>query len=221
MLIVTARIPRRRLMAGGVSVLCCCLVLVVALVLSLNGGAVPTSASVSGMKDNSARVTYLQQRGWTVGDQAVSTQELLIPDTLDESYDSYQTLQRQQGFDLENYCGQRVQRYVYPISNHPTGRSDVQAVLLVCDGTLIGDTFRPLTAALSAPWTSPPHRRPRLPRRPLCRLLLPLLLPPPPSRRKWACGVPQTHFAVSFSFSSCARSGVDRSSQCCWHQRRA
>lgn len=138
MLIVTARIPRRRLMAGGVSVLCCCLVLVVALVLSLNGGAVPTSASVSGMEDNSARVTYLQQRGWTVGDQAVSTQELLIPDTLDESYDSYQTLQRQQGFDLENYCGQRVQRYVYPISNHPTGRSDVQAVLLVCDGTLIG-----------------------------------------------------------------------------------
>lgn len=138
MLIVTARIPRRRLMAGGVSIVCCCLVLVVALVLSVNQGAVPTSATVSGMGENSARVSYLQQLGWTVEEQAIATQELLIPDALDESYDSYQTLQLQQGFDLEAYCGERVQRYVYQVSNHPSGRTDVQAVLLVCDGTLIG-----------------------------------------------------------------------------------
>lgn len=138
MLIVTARIPRRRLMAGGVSILCCCLVLVVALVLSVNQGAVPTSATVSGMDENSARVSYLQQLGWTVSQEPSATQELRIPDTLDESYAPYQKLQLQQGFDLEGYCGERIQRYVYQISNYPGGRTDVQAVLLVCHGVLMG-----------------------------------------------------------------------------------
>lgn len=138
MLIVTARIPRRRLMAGGVSALCCCLVLVAALALSLHQGAVPTSATVSQMGENTHRVAYLQQLGWTVGEKEVSTQELLIPETLDESYDSYLTLLRQQGFALEDYCGKHIQRYVYQITNHPSGRSDVQAVLLVCNDTLVG-----------------------------------------------------------------------------------
>ncbi len=138
MLIVTARIPRRRLMAGGISALCCCLVLVVALVLSLNQGAVPASSTIHQMDENENRVAYLQQLGWTVGDAEPVTQELLIPETLDESYESYLALLREQGFALEQYCGEHVQRYVYSITNHPSGRSDVQAVLLVCDGTLIG-----------------------------------------------------------------------------------
>lgn len=138
MLIVTARIPRRRLMAGGISALCCCLVLVVALVLSLNQGAIPASSNTQEMGENSNRVAYLQQLGWTVEEKAVSTQELLIPETLDESYNSYLTLLRDQGFELENYCGKHIQRYVYQITNYPSGRTDVQAVLLVFDGTLVG-----------------------------------------------------------------------------------
>ena len=138
MLIVTARIPKRRLMAGGVSALCCCLVLVVALALSLHQGAVPTSATLSRMGDNANRVTYLQQMGWAVQAQAVSTQDLRIPESLDESYDSYMNLLRQQGFALEDYCGKRIQRYIYAVTNHPSGRSDVQAVLLVCDDALVG-----------------------------------------------------------------------------------
>lgn len=138
MLIVTARIPRRRLMAGGVSALCCCLVLVAALALSLHQGSVPTSASLSKMGENANRVAYLQQMGWTVGENPLSTQELMVPDTLDESYDSYLTLLHQQGFALEDYCGKHIQRYVYSVTNHPSGRSDVQAVLLVCKDALVG-----------------------------------------------------------------------------------
>lgn len=138
MLIVTARIPRRRLMAGGISAVCCALVLVVALALSLHQGTVPTSANLSQMGQNTNRVAYLQQMGWTVAEQAASTQELLVPETLDESYDSYLALLRQQGFALEDYCGKHIQRYVYQITNHPSGRTDVQAVLLVCDDTLVG-----------------------------------------------------------------------------------
>ena len=50
MLIVTARIPRRRLMAGGVSVLCCCLVLVVAPPAPLHLASFPLLMLVLAMK---------------------------------------------------------------------------------------------------------------------------------------------------------------------------
>lgn len=155
MLIVTARIPRRRLMAGGVSALCCSLVLVVALLLSGSQGAVPASSTVQNMDENSQRIAYLQQLGWTVGDTQPTTQELLIPETLDESYDSYLTLLREQGFALEDYCGEHVQRYIYSISNHPTGRTDVQAVLLVCKDTLIGGHIQAQDGSFVSPLSFP------------------------------------------------------------------
>lgn len=155
MLIVTARIPRRRLMAGGISALCCCLVLVVALVLSLNQGAVPASSSVQNMGDNSHRVAYLQQLGWTVEEEAISTQELLVPETLDESYDAYLTLLREQGFALEDYCGKHIQRYVYQITNYPSGRTDAQAVLLVYDGTLAGGHVQAQDGSFVSPLAFP------------------------------------------------------------------
>ena len=44
----------------------------------------------------------------------------------------------EQGFALEDYCGKHIQRFVYQITNLPSGCSDVQAVLLVCDDTLVG-----------------------------------------------------------------------------------
>lgn len=155
MFIVTARIPRRRLMAGGVSALCCSLVLVVALLLSGSQGAIPASSTIQNMDENSQRIAYLQQLGWTVGETQPTTQELLIPETLDESYDSYLSLLRQQGFALEQYCGEHVQRYIYPISNHPTGRTDVQAVLLVCQDTLIGGHIQAQDGSFVSPLTFP------------------------------------------------------------------
>lgn len=138
MFIMTARIPKKRLLAGAITTLCCCLAVIVALALTLGQRAVTTAAEVSNIRDNDDRIAYLAGLGWQVSAQPISTEELLIPETFDESYASYLALQSEQGFDLTNYCGKRIKRYVYEITNYPTGEDAVQAALLVYRNRVIG-----------------------------------------------------------------------------------
>lgn len=140
MLIVTAKMPKRKLSLGvaAAALLCCC-------AIALNfGQAVVREASASalpspkGVRSNQDRVDYLSAYGWEVSQEPVATQELLIPEEMDDSYTEYLALQNGQGFDLQKYAGKRVKRYTYEIFNYPTGETGVQANLLICKNTVVG-----------------------------------------------------------------------------------
>ena len=124
MFIWTAKLRRGRLAAGAAALL---LALCGAVVLAggLSPGEVdavsPAPASPKGIKTNEDRVAYLESYGWTVSPEAVSVEELLIPEEFDETYDQYLALQAQQGFDLTQYKGKRVKRYTYEVTNYPSG----------------------------------------------------------------------------------------------------
>lgn len=138
MFIYTARLPKKKLLAGGVTLLCCCAVIATAVVLSLGNRIVSASAEVKGIRDNDDRVIYLEELGWTVSPEPIATEEMLVPDQFDESYADYLALQAEQGFDLTRYCGKRIKRYTYAITNYPTGETGVQIALLVYKNTVIG-----------------------------------------------------------------------------------
>lgn len=97
----------------------------------------PAPASPKGIKTNEDRVAYLESYGWTVSPEAVSVEELLIPEEFDETYDQYLALQAQQGFDLTQYKGKRVKRYTYEVTNYPSGESGVEAGLLIYKNTVV------------------------------------------------------------------------------------
>ena len=139
MLIVTAKMPKRKLTLGVglAALLCCC-----AIALNFGQNMLEASASAlpspKGVRSNQDRIDYLSAYGWQVAEEPVATQELLIPEELDDSYDEYVALQSQQGFSLEKYTGKRVKRYTYEVLNYPTGETGVQANLLICKNTVIG-----------------------------------------------------------------------------------
>ena len=140
MLIVTARMPRRRLAvsAAAAALLCCA-----ALVLNLWGGlsrtaSAPALPSPKGVKTNEDRVAYLEGYGWQVNQEPLAVEELLIPREMGESYQDYLALQNSQGFRLEDYAGKRIKRYTYEITNYPTGETGVQANLMICWNTVVG-----------------------------------------------------------------------------------
>ena len=139
MFIFTAKIDRRKLTAAAVAGVIFCGALV-ALFFLLGGRETAVSSPVgsSSVRTNEDRVAYLEQYGWTVEPEPIAVEELLIPETFDETYDQYLELQSSQGFDLTKYCGKRVKRYAYAITNYPTGESGVQAGLLVYKNTVIG-----------------------------------------------------------------------------------
>ena len=141
MLIVTAKMPKRKLTLGvaAAALLCCC-----AIALNLGQGMIGREVSASalpspkGVRSNQDRIDYLAAYGWQVSEEPLVTQELLIPEEMDDSYTEYLALQTQQGFHLEKYAGKRVKRYTYEVLNYPTGESGVQVNLLLCKNTVVG-----------------------------------------------------------------------------------
>lgn len=140
MLIVTAKMPKRKLTLGvaAAALLCCC-------AIALNFGhalsreaSAPASPNPKGVRSNQDRIDYLSAYGWQVSPEPVATQELLIRKEMDDSYTEYLALQTGQGFDLQKYAGKRVKRYTYEVLNYPTGEAGVQVNLLICKNTVVG-----------------------------------------------------------------------------------
>ena len=100
------------------------------------------SGDVSSMQvaaaDDTERVQFLAQYGWTVSPTPAEVYEVEIPQTFDEIYETYNDLQRSQGFDLSAYRGMRVKRWSYDITNYPDGIQGVRANLLVYNDKVIG-----------------------------------------------------------------------------------
>lgn len=96
------------------------------------------------LADNSQRVAYLQSFGWEVAEEPLETLQVLLPETLEEPYRSYNELQLRQGFDLTPCLGKQVSRYTYAVLNYPERASGVQANLYICeDQPVAGDICCP------------------------------------------------------------------------------
>lgn len=138
MIIFTARLRKGRLLAGAGAVLLLSCVLTLAGLLSGRSTAAAALTGNLSAKTNEDRLAFFQALGWSVSPDPVSVEELLIPDTLDETYSQYLALQEGQGFDLAKYRGKRVKRYAYAVTNYPDGGDRaVQASILVYRGKII------------------------------------------------------------------------------------
>ena len=145
MFIFTAKIHRGRIAAClAAAVVICGAAAAAVNLLGARGAAVSTAASPKGVRSNGDRIAYLESFGWTVAEEPLSVEELIIPEEFDDTYTQYLELQSSQGFDLTQYRGKRVKRYTYEITNYPTGETGVQANLLICKNTVIaGEVLSP------------------------------------------------------------------------------
>ena len=140
MLIVTAKLSRRKLALWGAAVaglLCCALLLNPGHAQSALATQTP-AVGTTGIKTDADRIRFLSEYGWQVSSDPPTVEELLIPSDFDDSYIEYLALQAEQGFDLYTCAGKRVKRYTYRITNYPTGEENVCANLLIYKNTVVG-----------------------------------------------------------------------------------
>jgi len=135
MFVLTAKLSKSKLIAAGV-ILIAAVLLIVLLATAGNG---PAADSTPMGSTNDERVAFLATFGWSVNAEPTETQKVRIPDTADnEVFARYNDLQKSQGFDLTEYAGKEVMRYVYEILNYPDATNPVFASVLVLDGRVIG-----------------------------------------------------------------------------------
>lgn len=89
------------------------------------------------MTNEVQRQEFIGSLGWEVSEEYDTCRIVIIPEDFDEVYTNYNDIQKQQGFDLEEYKGRTVEIYSYPVYNYEGGKN-VMMNLMICDGTLIG-----------------------------------------------------------------------------------
>ena len=131
MMVMTAKVDIKKLLIilGAVSA---AIILLIAL---LSGGSDETIAPTSG---NDSRVQFLTDLGWQVSASPTQSGQVKIPKEPSEVFSRYNELQKSQGYDLEQFAGQTVMRYVYKVTNYPDATDPVYATLLVYKDKIIG-----------------------------------------------------------------------------------
>ena len=152
MFVITARIPKRKLLAGAITALCCCLAAGAILLAAMGRRISPALAEVSGLRGEDERAAYLAELGWEISGEP-TVDELLIPRSFDESYGSYLALQTAQGFDLNRWRGKAVKRYTYIISNWPEEGREMRIALLLRRDTVIGGHIQSADGSVVLPLT--------------------------------------------------------------------
>lgn len=147
MMVMTAKVdPKKAIIA---------IALIFAVVLGLvllMGGGKEASASPTGVSEAAeatkateaaevpldSRIKFLKDFGWEVRDTPKESNQVKVPDKSSTIFARYNALQLSQGYDLSEYAGKKVMRYVYEITNYPDASQPVYATLLVYKNQIIG-----------------------------------------------------------------------------------
>ena len=80
---------------------------------------------------------FLRSYGWEAS-ELLDLTDVTIPGEFDSVYESYNTLQKKQDFDLSKYKRKTVQRYTYRIDNYDGYKGAVLADVIVYKNKVIG-----------------------------------------------------------------------------------
>ena len=135
MLVMTAKVDKKKITIA----LAAAAVLIIALITLLGGGkSDATATAASSLATNDGRVKFLTDFGWDVTNSPVESTQVKIPEEMSDVYERYNALQKSQGYDLTQYAGKTVMRYVYKINNYPGATEPVYATLLISKNQVIG-----------------------------------------------------------------------------------
>lgn len=144
MFIYTAKVTKGKLAAlilGVIAVIAA----ICGIVSAVGGGDADETAKMEtedvefkNIKTNDDRVAFLTSFGWEVNTTPLEIEEVTIPKEFDDTYSSYNELQKYQDCDLSKYRGKKVKRYTYEVLNYPTGEQGVCANLLIYKNRVIG-----------------------------------------------------------------------------------
>lgn len=125
---------RKPILIAAVLTVIAALVLIAALIaIRLGGGD-----RVYRVQTEQQRQALISELGWETAGEPSEHKSITIPTEFDEVYTGYNELQKEQGFDLSDFKGQKAEVYTYPVFNYPNHEDCMQITLIGCGGVLIG-----------------------------------------------------------------------------------
>jgi len=140
MFFVTIKFNKR----AAVSIILAIAAILIALIIIFSRENAESVFKSSDLGTKEARIEYLNSIGWQAEPESETEKTVLIPREFTGVYQSYNELQKQQGFDLENFCGTEVQMYSYIITNYKSTET-VVATIYTHNGRLIAGDIHSTT----------------------------------------------------------------------------
>lgn len=138
MLMMTAKVDKKKILIAVGALVLAIFVLMALLGSKPEPAPAQTAATEPRAESNDERVKFLTDFGWDVTASPTESMQVKIPSQSSDVYDRYNALQKSQGYDLSQYAGKTVMRYVYQINNYPNATEPVYATLLVYKDQIIG-----------------------------------------------------------------------------------
>ncbi len=160
MMMMTAKVDIKKVIAALAAVAG----VVIALILLLGGRNASTPTAAPSVAGNDGRVQFLAALGWEVSASPTESGQVRIPQEQNEVFSRYNELQKSAGYDLSQYAGKTVMRYVYKVNNFPDATKPVYATLLIyknqviggdITNTAVGGTMQALTKNETPPAATP------------------------------------------------------------------
>lgn len=131
-----------------------CLIVFLAICLLMLRAAPPDTVEIDD-EDVGLRISsdedieaFIDRCGYTV-EGCISDDEVTIPKTWNDAYTAYNELQKQQGFDLRRYKGEKARKLVYAV----TDSADQVTILIADDRIIAADICSPEKGAAPQPLT--------------------------------------------------------------------
>ena len=134
MFVMTAKVNKKKIILA----LAAAAVLIVMLIMVFGGGEEATPTAAPSLSTNDGRVAFLKSFGWDVATSPTQSGQVRIPEAASEVFSRYNALQKSQGYDLSQYAGKTVMRYVYKVKNYPGATEPVFATVLLYKDQVIG-----------------------------------------------------------------------------------
>ena len=134
MMVMTAKVNMKKILIGLIAAAA----VIIGLIALLGNGEDAAQTAASSLSGNDARVEFLVGLGWEVNASPIESGQVKIPKEQTDMFERYNTLQKSQGYDLSQYAGKNVMRYVYKVTNYPNATEPVYATLLIYKDQVIG-----------------------------------------------------------------------------------
>ena len=134
MMVMTAKVDIKKILIALAAVAG----VIILLVLLLGGEKNSAPTAAPSVASNDGRVQFLQALGWEVSQSPTESGQVRIPQEQNQVFSRYNDLQKSAGYDLSQYAGKTVMRYVYKVNNFPGATEPVYATLLIYKNQVIG-----------------------------------------------------------------------------------
>ena len=134
MMVMTAKVNLKKIAI----ILAAAVGIILAIILLFGNGSDSAPTAAGTVSDNDSRVAFLGSFGWEITTSPLESSQVRIPNEQTDVFQRYNALQKSQGYDLSQYAGKTVMRYVYQVNNYPDATEPVYATLLVYKNQVIG-----------------------------------------------------------------------------------